>query len=174
MSSSCKPRVGRVVIVFLIIFVFVTNRGFLGVGSGLKLDFSLRTQFNITRRLLGHKSEILIVQPASLLSAPPGRLSPCELSHRRFSLQVADEETLPLSVSFPPGGQAAYPPVSNTSPASIQTVKELSILAVASRDPTHLNPNTASTMRDRFDTDMQLRAVQWQRSDRNESSDVEK
>jgi hypothetical protein len=32
-----------------------------GVGSGLKLDFSLRTQFNITRRLLGRRSQILIV-----------------------------------------------------------------------------------------------------------------
>jgi hypothetical protein len=32
-----------------------------GAGAGLALDFSLRTQFNITRRLLGLKSEILIV-----------------------------------------------------------------------------------------------------------------
>jgi hypothetical protein len=32
-----------------------------GTGHGLKLDFSLRTQFNITRRLLRDKSEILIV-----------------------------------------------------------------------------------------------------------------
>lgn len=39
------------------------NHAITGVGSGLKLDFSLRTQFNITRRLLGHKSEILIVCP---------------------------------------------------------------------------------------------------------------
>ena len=40
------------------------NHAVVGVGSGLKLDFSLRTQFNITRRLLGQKSEISIVRPS--------------------------------------------------------------------------------------------------------------
>jgi hypothetical protein len=152
---------------------------FAGVGSGLKLDFSLRTQFNITRRLLGHKPEILIVCCAKADTfRPPPPLLFCLMI---FNLQVAgdNEAELPLSVSFPPGGRGAYKPIPNMLPSSVQSLKERFISAVANEDRDFLLSNAAAKGHDRFGTDMLLRADSWQELSadgilRNESSPIDK
>jgi hypothetical protein len=66
---------------------------------------------------------------------------------------------LPLSVSFPSRDPSSVTPLSNS--ISVSSVKQLSILAVASQDPQLLSSNVASKVHDRFGADMQLRADTW-------------
>ena len=95
-------------------------------------------------------------------------------------LQVADDEAeLPLSVSFPPGGRAAYTPISHMLPSSVHSLKERFISAVANEERHVTLSNAATKGHDRFGTDMLLRSNSWQEQSthgnlRNESSQVEK
>ena len=98
-----------------------------------------------------------------------------------FVFQVAGdgEAELPLSVSFPPGGRAAYKPIPNMLPSSVPSLKERFISAVANEDRGFLLSNAAAKGHDRFGTDMLLRADSRQEQSangilRNESSPVDK
>ncbi len=147
-----------------------------GTGHGLNLDFSLRTQFNITRRLLQDKSGIFIVCFAKPLWNLTWRRSACTFSHL---VQETDEGLeLPLSVSFAPGGRGANAPLTNTTQFTIQQLKQHSITALPNQDLEFSASISVGPRHDRVDSDVQLQVDAWRGrsaggiSLKNESSGV--